>query len=175
MDITGIPAAVSSLKAAIDIAQSLLKMKNMTDVQAKVIELQSALLDAQSGALAATAAQYELLEKVRVLERELQAKTDWEGEKVRYSLVTPWRGMAQAYALRRDAANGEPPHLVCTNCFNNGRRVILNPARDKDGWVQLVCPTCRASVATGYRAIGGPKYAEDYADSGSPEPDGRGV
>lgn len=166
LDLVAIQAAISSLKAATDISRSLLQMKSMAEVQAKVIELQSALLDAQNGTLAATTAQFELLEQLRALEAQLKAKGDWEHEKVRYSLVSPWRGMAQAYALRRDAAYEEKPHLVCTNCFHNSKRVILNPVSDKDGFIQMVCPGCKAAMATGYRGVGGPKYAEDYAATG---------
>jgi len=55
MDIATISAAVSSLKAAKDIAKSMLHLSNMAEVQGKVIELQSAILDAQGKALDAQA------------------------------------------------------------------------------------------------------------------------
>jgi hypothetical protein len=166
VDLVAIQAAIGSLKAATDISRSLLQMKTMADVQGKVIELQSALLDAQNGALAATAAQFELLERIRALEAQLKEKGDWEAQRVRYLLVSPWRGPAQAYALKRDVAEGEKPHLVCANCFHSSRRVILNPVSDKGGFVQMVCPACKATMDTGYRGIGGPKYAEEYTAAG---------
>ena len=72
-----IQAAIASLKAATDISRSLLDMKSMADVQGKVIELQSALLEAQNGALSATKAQFELQERVRELEALLKDKSDW--------------------------------------------------------------------------------------------------
>jgi hypothetical protein len=46
MDVVAIQAAISSLKAATDISKSIMDMNNMSEVQAKVIELQSALLEA---------------------------------------------------------------------------------------------------------------------------------
>lgn len=162
MDLTAIQAAISSLKAAINITRSILEMKNMADVQSKVIELQSALLEAQNCALSAITAQFELQEKIRALEAQLKEKEDWEAQKVRYQLVNPWRGPAQIYVLKRAASNGEGPHFICANCFHNGKRVILNPIKNREGFVQIVCPSCKAVMDTGYRGISEPKYAEEY-------------
>ena len=162
MDIAAIHAAIAGLKAATDITSALLKMKVTTEVQTKVYELQTALLAAQNAALSATTAQFELQAKVRELEVQIQQKADWEAVRARYRLVTPWQGPAQAYALLREAAHDEPPHLACTACFHNRRVVILNPMNNKERWVQMVCPACKAAMETGYRGIGAPKYAEEY-------------
>lgn len=164
MDITSFQAAAASLKAAADISRALLQMKVSAEVQAKVIELQSALLEAQNSALAATAAQFTLIERVETLEQQLKQRESWTDVRRMYRLVNPWRGAAQAYALKRDAADGEQPHLLCANCFQNARRSPLNPVNDKNHFVQMVCPTCRASMETGLRGIGPAKYAEEYAD-----------
>lgn len=172
MDIAVIPGLVSNLKAATDVAKALYDLKLSADVQAKVSELQSALLAAQTSALTATAAQFELQERVRQLEAQLRAAEDWRSTKLRYALVTPWRGPAQAYALRRAEANGEQPHLVCTNCFEDGKRIILNPVRQ--GRTFMICPACKASLDTGYSGVGAAKYAEEYVHSeaqGRPDAD----
>lgn len=163
MDLVAIQAAISSLKAAADISKSIMDMKNMSEVQGKVIELQSALLEAQNCALMATTSQFELQEKIRELEAKLNEKGNWVKEKARYQLVSPWRGPAQTYALKQSEANGEEPHLVCSSCFNKEAKEILNPLKNKDGWLQMVCPRCKSTMDTGYRGIGGPKYAEEYA------------
>uniref|UniRef100_UPI001CA9182A hypothetical protein n=1 Tax=Pseudomonas viridiflava TaxID=33069 RepID=UPI001CA9182A len=55
MDISTVSAAVSSLKIAKDIAQGMLHLSNMAEVQSKVIALLSAILDAQGKALDAQA------------------------------------------------------------------------------------------------------------------------
>lgn len=166
MDLVAIQAAISSLKAATDISKSILEMRNMAEVQGKVIELQSALLEAQNCALSATTAQFELQERIRVLETQLKEEDDWEPQKARYRLVNPWRGPAQTYALRREKADGEEPHFVCATCFHNGKRVILNPIKNKEGWIQMVCPSCKATMDTGLRGIGAPQYAEEYENKG---------
>ena len=162
MDLGAIQGAISSLKVAAEISKSFLDLKNQADVQGKVIELQGALLDAQNSALAATASQFELLDKIRDLEAKLKERGDWETQRRRYLLVNPWRGPSQAYALREAEAGNERPHLLCSTCFHGERRVILNPVKNKDGWVQMVCPSCRSTMDTGYRGIGPATYAEAY-------------
>lgn len=165
MDFVAIQGAISSLKTAAEISKSIMEMKNMTEVQGKVIELQSALLEAQNCALTATASQFELQEKVRELEAKLKERDDWEKEKSRYQLVSPWQGPAKTYALRESHSNGEEPHLVCSSCFHKKEKVILNPIKNKEGWVQMVCPVCRSVMDTGYRGISSPSYAEKYVKS----------
>ena len=147
-------STITSLKAAFDISKSILEIKSTTEIQDKVIKLQSALMEAQNSAL-------ELQEKVRTLEEQLRAANEWGDQESRYSLVCPWQGPAQAYALKRSASEGQGPHFLCSNCFHNKRKVILNPSR-KDGWILMACPSCRATIDTGYRSIGRPpQYAEE--------------
>lgn len=162
MDITAIQAAVASLKTATEVSRSILEMKSMSEVQDKVTELQSALLEAQNCALTATASQFELQNKIRELENRLSEKENWHNQAVRYQLVSPWRGPAQAYALKMSHSHGEVPHLVCSSCFHQEQKVILNPVKNKEGFVQMVCPSCKSTMDTGFRGIGSPKYAEEY-------------
>ncbi|MEN9659185.1 MAG: hypothetical protein RL571_2650 [Pseudomonadota bacterium] len=160
MDMTAVQAMMGSLKAATDISKALFDLRTTAEVQGKVIEIQNALLSAQSSALEATNAQFLLQERVRELEAQIKSFEDWGNQQQRYSLVNPWRGAAQVYALKKEHAEGEEPHFLCTNCFHNKKRVILNPS-SKDGWVYMICPTCKSTCATGFRGVGAPKYAED--------------
>ena len=64
MDITLIQSTISGLKLAGDIAKSFLELKSISEIQGKVIELQSAILSAQNSALAANAAQATLIEGI---------------------------------------------------------------------------------------------------------------
>jgi hypothetical protein len=161
VEIGAIQALIASLKAAADIAKTVFDIKTSTEVKQKIGEIQSALLAAQNAALSATTAQFELQEKVRALEAQLKSVNDWEEQRTRYALVSPWKGAAQAYALKQAHANGDEPHLLCANCFHNSKRVVLNPS-NRDSWVVMACPVCRATLETGFRGIGKPVYAEAY-------------
>lgn len=70
MDMTLIQGTISGLKTAADIAKSLMELKSISDVQAKVIELQSAILAAQSSALSANADQAAMVDEIRALKEE---------------------------------------------------------------------------------------------------------
>lgn len=165
MDITAVQAMMGSLKAATDISKALFDLKTTAEVQSKVIDIQRALLAAQSSALEATNAQFMLQECVRELEAQIKGFEDWGNQEQRYALTNPWRGPAQVYALKKEHAQGEEAHFLCTNCFHNRKRVILNPMT-KEGWVYMTCPACKATVATGYRGVGAPKYADECGRDG---------
>ena len=166
MDLTAIQSAIASLKVATGLIKGTLETKNAIEVQGKVIEVQAALLEAHTNAISATTAQFELLDRVRALDEQLKAFNDWDEQGQRYALVCPWQGVAHVYALRKASSDGEVAHFLCPNCFHGRHRVILNPAVAKDRYVSLACPSCKAIMDTGYRHIGSPRYAEEYATKG---------
>ena len=161
MDMASIQAAMTSLGIAADLTKNFVDIKSTTEAQSKVMEIQGALLEAQSSAFKAMTDLQELHEENKQLKEALAGFSQWGDEKQRYALVNPWYGPAQAYALKKSCSDGEPPHLLCTNCFHNSKRVILNPTK-KDGWKVFNCPVCKASISTGYREVGSAQFAEEY-------------
>jgi hypothetical protein len=151
---------ISGLKLAGDIAKSFLELKSISDVQGKVIELQSAILSAQSSALSANADQMAMVEEIRTLKEEIARIRAWEAEKQRYKLDSPWDG-AVAYALKKSMGNSEPPHWICTSCYENGRKSILNQIRDKDSWYTITCPVCKSQFQSPVRAPSSFEYAAE--------------
>ena len=159
MDMSLIQGTISGLKVAGDIAKGLLELKSISDVQGKVIELQSAILSAQTSALSANADQSAMVEEIRALKEELARVKAWDTEKQRYKLVEPWSA-GVAYALKESMSNSEPPHLLCTNCYESGRKSILNPINDSHAFVSYICPVCKSQIPTGYRGSPAPEYAQ---------------
>lgn len=158
MDLSLIQGTISGLKVAGDIAKGLLELKTLSEVQGKVIELQSAILSAQGNALSANADQSAMVEEIRALKEEIARVKAWDTQKQRYKLVQPWSA-GVAYALKESMSNSEPPHLICTNCYESGRKSILNPVEDSQKWVHYACPVCKAQIPTGYRGGVTPQYA----------------
>lgn len=162
MDMGSIAAAANSLKVAGDIAAGLISLKTMTEVQAKAIELNQKIISAQHELFSANAAQTTLAQRVSELERQIAQMKAWDEQKKRYKLVNPWEGNpALAYALRESLKESEAAHWICTKCYDDGRRTILLPKEDKNGYVLLACPTCKAETNTGYRGIGAAEYAKE--------------
>jgi hypothetical protein len=162
VDLGQIAAAVSSLKAAGDIAKGLLSLKTMAEVQSKAIELNQQIIDAQHQIFSANAAQAALVDEVRDLKGQLARMKDWDAQKKRYQLKSPFPG-AMAYAVKKEMNEGEPPHYLCTSCFQKEERSILQNGQNKEGWTLLVCPNprCKSEARTGYRGPAAAKYAED--------------
>lgn len=165
MDLAMLQGAIGGLKTAADIAVGLSNLKTMAEVQGKAVELQQVILAAQSSALAAQSSQFELVQRIRDLEKEVAEAKAWNEQKQRYALVPVWEG-AVAYALKRESSASEPPHWICTHCYEDGRRSILNDKTlyPTKGPHQLVleCPRCKSQLVTGYS--GGHverKFAED--------------
>ncbi len=128
------------------------------------IEAQEQIMSLREGALELQEENHELKTKVCELESKLKDVDDWSNEK-KYALVNPWGGAAQVYAMLKEHSDGESPHYLCSNCFHNKSKVILNPGK-KDRWAIMVCPTCKATLETGCRGIGNPVYVEDIGKDG---------
>ncbi len=71
LDASTIAVAVKSLKDAADIAKVLVGLRDAAQIKTKVIDLQSAILTAQSDALSAQHEQMVLLQQVRELQAEV--------------------------------------------------------------------------------------------------------
>jgi hypothetical protein len=136
---------IGAIKTAFDIAKGL---QNIHDVAARdraVIELQKEILAAQQ-------AQSTLISRINELEKEAAACEKWGAEKERYAL-TDFGGNTFAYALKGDAAKGEPPHRICPTCYENRTKSILQfefrtaiGGRDK-----YICPACKHEFEFGVR------------------------
>lgn len=164
MDIGNITAAVNSLKVAGDIARSLFNLHTAAEVGAKASELNRQIIDAQQQVFAANAAQTALLERVRELEGQLERMKAWDAQKQRYALAAPFAG-CMVYALKKERSDGEPPHYLCTACFQRGERSILQGKERLKGSFNSVyfCPRaeCHAEAETKYGDVPVPQYFED--------------
>jgi hypothetical protein len=109
MDMTLIQSTISGLKTAEDIANSLMELKSIFDVQAKVIKLQRTILSVQSSALSVNADQVSMVEEIRSLKEEFARIKAWETQKQRYKLVKLW-SPGVAYTLKESMSDSEPPH-----------------------------------------------------------------
>ncbi|HEX7687579.1 MAG TPA: hypothetical protein VF453_07725 [Burkholderiaceae bacterium] len=164
MDMTLIQGTITGLKAAADLAKGIMDLKTMAEVQGRVIELQAAILHAQSSALSANADQAQMAEEIRQLKAQLEKARGWETERQRYALQ-PIRGGGVLYALKSDQArSGEPAHYLCTNCYEQGRKSIVSLAADKDGWTAWTCPVCKSRVLSGYRGASHARFAGQPSD-----------
>lgn len=128
-------AGISSFKVMLDIAKGLKDLSDASARYAAVIELQEKIFAAQE-------AQTSLIQKVSDLEKEVVQFKNWDAEKDRY-LLTDYGSGTFAFALKPEKANGEPFHRVCANCFNQGRKSLLQHKHTThDKRECLICHSC---------------------------------
>lgn len=162
MDPSSITAITTALKGALDITKGIISLNNQVEFQTLAVELNSKLIEAQQAIFEVNDERQRLIEEIRELRSQIENTNEWESEKVRYYLMSPWEGSPiSVYHLKESHSNGEKPHWLCPNCFQAKKKSILNTNKKKGERVHLVCSVCKAAIDTGWNSIGGPQYAED--------------
>ena len=137
----------NSLKAAFDLCKSLLDLRpSNNDIATTSLELLQKIGEAQASVNTGLVEQATMIQRIHDLEKEIARMKTWDTEKQRYKLVEPWRGCV-AYAIKESMANGEPSHLICTNCYENSRKSILNPIEKTPKHI-YGCPNCSCRLNT---------------------------
>ncbi len=124
VDMSAIAGALSALKAANDIAQAMVGLRDAASFQSKLIEFQAKIIEANNSAFAAQDERTALLRQISDLESEVAALKAERSRLQRYELKD-FGGNTFAYQLKQSEANGEPIHRVCPNCYNKGHISIL--------------------------------------------------
>lgn len=137
-------AVLTATKSAVDITKTLMALKKGADVQAKVMELNTVLFELQQKLLEAQQGQFQLSERNRELERQIQAADDWKTEKARYQLYEFPTGTL-AMCIAPSAQGSEPLHYLCATCFQKGSKSIMQ-ARKNILHDQLICNDCKLLI-----------------------------
>jgi hypothetical protein len=141
-----IAGLMSSLKAAKDIAQTMVGLRDAQAFQAKAIEFQSKIFETMERAIAAQEERATLLQEVDALKQEVARFEAWETEKQRYELKDAGNG-ALAYALKAAEGNPEQPHWACPQCYQDRKISILQPETKAIGRTHhLICNRCRTDL-----------------------------
>jgi hypothetical protein len=142
VDMSAIAGTVSALKGAVDITKAMIGLRDAQAIQSKVIELQGAIIAAQSSAFLVNEERTTLIQRVREFEQKIAALETWHAEKNRYHLKSIQTGV-MVYALKEGMENGEEPHYLCPTCYNHGKKMILQKETQDVGRVPMwVCHEC---------------------------------
>lgn len=147
LSMTEIAGAISSLKAAKDVAEAMIGLRDAAAFQEKRIELQSKILDAQSSMLAAQDERATLIERIRHLEQEVARLEAWDAEKQKYEFCEPYPG-AFAFILKPDAQGTEPAHWLCAHCYDRGKKSRLQShGRGDPPYIEIYkCSDCKNQI-----------------------------
>lgn len=138
---------LTAISCGLDIARGVQAISNEVAVNQAVIDIQRSLLDAQRGLQEAQARHLADEQRINELLRQIQALKEWGSEREKYELVAI-RGGAFAYMLKRESAAEVPAHWLCTTCFDEGKKSIMQShgdVRAGAGEQKYACNACKAS------------------------------
>lgn len=135
-------AAISSAKALLDVLKAAHTLSNANELHAAVYEVYTKLMAATGAALEAQEKQAALAQRVCDLEQELVQLKDWDREAERYQL-TALAADVMVYALKPGMEQGEPPHYLCTQCFAEKKKLILQRISTPQESPVYRCPQCK--------------------------------
>jgi hypothetical protein len=146
-DITAIAQALGAFKALKDIGEATIGLANATAFRERQIEFQGKIIEAQSALMALQEEHATLAETIRGLEKEVADLKEWNTQKQDYELKDLGGG-STAYTFRQEKRGTEPPHYLCTQCYDDGKRSILQRTGDmKPGrWIPYRCNRCRLEL-----------------------------
>lgn len=143
-----ISAGLGSLKAAKDFVQAWNGIQTAAAVNDAKLTLQGHILDAQQSLFAAQELQAAAIKRIDELEKQLEKLKDWAADQERYELADTGEG-SLAYRLKTEMAHGQPPHWLCPNCYQDGKKSIMKEERLAVGRAEtLVCHPCGLDILT---------------------------
>ncbi len=116
-------------------------VKDGRDLRVEKTEAVGHLLDLREGLLAAKMEYFEMLQRYDELEKKLRRLQQFEVESQKYELQA-LASNTLAYGLKPDAKGIEPDHYLCTRCFEDAKKSILQFARSEFYFDVLKCPVC---------------------------------
>ena len=122
--VTGAMSASAAFKTIFTSLGNILAIAQDVKVKAAVAALQGVVGDTQSAYLALQEKYQLLLEENLALKAECHELKEFHAKASRYKMVSPVPGFT-VYALKKDDANGDPPHWLCPHCMHEGKIGLL--------------------------------------------------
>jgi hypothetical protein len=147
MPVAEITAGITSVRAAYDLTKAMIASRDAKLLANSARDLQMVLGEAIGKFLEAQQAQMAQLEEIASLKAEIANFRDWETEKQRYELKQVGTGTF-AQMLKPDARGIEPPHWLCPNCFETGKKSYFQFSTHA-GWGSVYrCKGCDGHMMT---------------------------
>lgn len=121
-DLSHITPLLDNIRGVSGLVRELVSVMGDRKGSAELRKINAMILDAQQFALSAQHEQFELRQKMLALQEEIKALREFGEEKKKYEL-RDIVGEAFVYALVENS--GLPPHWLCSKCFEQGQKSIV--------------------------------------------------
>lgn len=160
--ITEIQSAIAGLKSAAEIAKVVYSAKLDADTKEKVVALQELIFEARQSAFNAQNDLATVKQRVTDLEAQIAEFEQWGKESQRYKLFNPQGVNGVVFGLKESESNSEPPHYLCTNCYQQRRKSFLYTYKHPDATRSaFLCSACKAQVPVEAKGHVVPTFAPD--------------
>ena len=137
--------AAQSVQVLASLLKSAQGLTNYNEIVAAVSEVNAKLMAAQAVGVQSLDAQRTLHDRVRELEQQVEAFTEWKKFAPDYALQAVGafkRDFVRVY--KPQTASDQPKHWVCARCYEEKKRYVLNQTRNEHAYE---CPNCKAQVS----------------------------
>ncbi len=145
MPIAELSAALSSIKAVTDIAKGIIGLNKDVAVNQKAAELLGVITALQSQLSAHQSEYDELLQSKRDLEKQLEEFQRWSETESHYELKEVHTAIF-VYAPKEKEKSEQPVHWLCTNCWEERKKSILQCNYKHSGGASYTCPRCNLTI-----------------------------
>lgn len=150
MDYSLISTAFNALRAAKDIGNAAIELRDWNQMATEITKINGELLKAQDALFAHNASLLNLQQQNAQMVDDLRKAKEALAERGRYTLFEIGRGKlvyrANIIQPQSDAAitvAPEPMHYLCQPCFDLGRKMVLQLYLDAADGPVACCPHCK--------------------------------
>ena len=147
MDMTSIAAAQASIKALLGLAKGATAAVVDHELKAKLIDIQGAILEAQSKLGDAQAERLNLLEELAELRTQVRKLEEGQNKLAGYSLAEVSPGTFLYEAITK--TSNEVEHYACPTCYSQGTVAVIQQRRTGREQVTYSCQRCKFTLIIG--------------------------
>jgi len=160
MAIAEISSLISGIKGTIDITKGLKSAYDANTIFQAQTDILERLFAIQSEALSLQEKHSTLIDEKRELENRIKEFENWSESEIQYSLRKLTGGVF-VIEPNKSHKSPKPKHWLCTNCYGNKKKSILQPARTTHDFF-FECLECKNKIMV---------YSEDFQDFMNPDYD----
>lgn len=151
MDLSLISTAFTALRAAKDIGNAAIELRDWNQMVGEITKINGELLKAQDALFTHNANLLELQQQMTQMINDLRLANEALAERGRYTLFEIGRGklvyrfnVVQAESEGAEALAHQPIHYLCQPCFDLGRKMVLQLYPDAADGPVACCPHCKS-------------------------------
>ena len=130
------------LKTFKDLIKGVSSLSSDAVIKEKTSEIFGIIVDLQEYIFSMQSKYSELVKSKNDLEKKLIKLKKWEKTKSQYQLKEIARGTF-VYSYKKSDEHSDPHHWLCTNCYEEGKKSILQISTSKFCYI---CPKCETKI-----------------------------